>query len=565
MKSVKYFIFGGLDENAKGKGGYAASCFGFYIDESGSLVKGNGLEEVISTPGVVTGMWGGTIAGKRILAFVAGNRLYIYNIDTETTTDAGYTGGDESAMFEFDGKLYILCSGGYYRYDGTTLSSVEGYIPLVAISSTHDGGGTAYESVNMLTPKRRQKFSCNGSATTYRLAERNIYSVISVDINGEVLSPAGYTVDTVDGIVTFDIPPAAGLNNMEITYSMTTSSRSVVLGCKKAMLFGSNADERIFLWGNALHPNCRYNSDLADGVPSAEYFPVTGYTYIGSAPITDIVQHYDRQLIFTKNSAYLSVCETRTSLSGQTYLSFPVYPLNPSKGSLTCCNGATVEGMPVSVCDDGINVWQATEVESQRNAVCISTPIKQAVSVGIHSGSTNLTVFSDVSSGRLFAALGNSIYVYDSNRKCWFKLEGITALRFTSAFGRVYIYSSGMKIYRLSPSLVNHNAEYTTHFTEFSPGRLVSINSLILTVKVGDNTAGSVSAVFSGGRQICRRREEFSIPSNKKGYVERLKIPMFIPYADGVSFTFSSPEGKELNLLGYEVIYTEKGEIPYGT
>ena len=564
MRKAKFDFYGGINENAKGDGRYAVSSEGFYIDSAGSLVKGEGFEEYITAPGIVTGMWAGVISDKRIIAYVAGNRFYYYNLDTSAITDAGYTGGGDTAMFYFGGYLYLLGSSGYYRFDGTSLESVEGYIPLVAVSTLPDGSGTPYESVNMLTPKRRQKFSCDGTSQLFRLAEKGISAVVSVYINGVFTSPDDYAVNTSAGTVEFLSPPEEGLNNMEITYAMADSFRSTVLGCKHALLFGSNADERVFIWGNSLYPNCRYHTDLADGVPSAEYFPVTGYTYIGNSPIIDIVQQYDRQLIFTKNTAYLSYCETRTSLSGQTYLSFPVYPLSGTKGSLICCNGASVEGMPVSVCDDGINVWQATLVESYKNAVCISDPIKNELLNHIHNNNTRIAVFSDVAGGRLFLGLPDTLFVYDMKLKCWYKFRGITPLHFCLAFGKVFMSTALGKIYRLSRSGIEHNASYTTHYCDLGLRGLGSIKDVVLTLTAGDNTKGSITAEYTDGRRKCRRKQDFSVPVNLSGKTVKLKIPLSIYYTDGVAFTFSSPEGRDLILHSYEVTYKEKGELPDG-
>ena len=62
-------------------------------------------------------------------------------------TEIGTILNNDCSFFEFDNKIYILC-GGYYKWDGTTLSEVQGYIPKVFISASPSGGGQLYDELN---------------------------------------------------------------------------------------------------------------------------------------------------------------------------------------------------------------------------------------------------------------------------------------------------------------------------------------------------------------------------------------------------------------------------------
>lgn len=84
-----------------------------------------------------------------------------------TFDDVSYTYGDVVTYIR-ETRLYILDGSGYYYWNGTTFSSVTGYIPQVSISSLYDGTEAAeYEPLNILTNKRYQSLT---GATDYSIS-----------------------------------------------------------------------------------------------------------------------------------------------------------------------------------------------------------------------------------------------------------------------------------------------------------------------------------------------------------------------------------------------------------
>ena len=53
-----------------------------------------------------------------------------------------------SQGFVFDGALYLLDGENYYRFDGKTLSVMEGTVPMTTVGRAPLGGGTALQPVN---------------------------------------------------------------------------------------------------------------------------------------------------------------------------------------------------------------------------------------------------------------------------------------------------------------------------------------------------------------------------------------------------------------------------------
>ena len=187
----------------------------------------------------------------------------LYDGDTEI-----YTGMNvgRSQYFVFKDILYIKDGLNYLKYDGTTVTSVEGYIPTTTMSKKPSGAGATLEDVNLLTGKRKNSFVADGTSTEYKLDAENIDSdfVVTAEVNGTtILEGQGLSVDVTKGIVTFatapEAPITAGQDNVIITFSKTISeNRNKVLRCNLLTEF----DNRIFFSGNPNYPNVLFHSSL---------------------------------------------------------------------------------------------------------------------------------------------------------------------------------------------------------------------------------------------------------------------------------------------------------------
>ena len=556
-RSVYYGSFGGMDVNAK-NASFASDCMNFAIDESGSVMKSRGLLLYKTAPADIDAVWAGTLGGRKAIVYLSGGYLYDLDPDTDVTSATSVSAAARAAFFKFEGALYALCDTGYFRYDGTNLVSVDGYVPLISVSTSPSGAGTAYEAVNMLTSLRRQLFSPDGAEDCFHLAEKNIDHVESVVFDGETVEPENYTVDTANGTVTLTGAPYESVNTLEITYGMPSSGRSEFLKYQNAMLFGSDADARVFLWHNADKPCFRIHSELADGVPSAEYFPVNAYTSVGSSPITDIVQEYGKQLIFASDAAYYSYCEMKTGVSGKAYASFPVYPLHPSKGNLIYGSGVAANGFPVTLCSDGLNIWQPTNVETEKNAHCVSSPVKPYLIPETHGLAANAKIFDLASESELYVVCTSCLLVYNYVSKRWYRLENDGISNIFECFGTVYA-TAGKKIYKMLYSVRTHASRYKTHYSELGSAALKDILFVNLTLEAGSVTAGSVAVYWPGDGKTHKVEKEFSVAAAQSGNAVTVAVPFFIPSVSGVALEFKCPAAKELKILGYGITFEEKG------
>ena len=227
----------------------------------------------------INGMWSGTIASKSVLISCNDGKVYEYNFTAETNTQIGTLTDARTTIFYFDGKLYFLNGVEYKEYDGTTFKDVDPYIPIISIGTPPEGGGTAYEPINLLTGKKKQEFFANGTATAYQLAEKGLDAdLLTCTIDGvEKTEVTHFTVNRTTGVVTFSSAPADELEVIIGWTKVETGNADIVKKNKYAMINGPGNDTAIFLWGNPEHKNRRSWS----GTLKANYFPAINYTYIG--------------------------------------------------------------------------------------------------------------------------------------------------------------------------------------------------------------------------------------------------------------------------------------------
>ncbi|MBQ4316731.1 MAG: hypothetical protein IJC20_00640, partial [Clostridia bacterium] len=424
MKITSQKGFTGLDERIKLQTSASAASVleNLRITDGGSLTKRPEIYNVAHFDDEINCVWCGSINNTEQIIVASGGLVYrLLPSDTlETPELIGEVGIDDCMMFEFNGYLYIKTHYTYSKYDGNRLYEVAGYIPTVAINCNASGQGELFEQINLLSDMRKQLFSADGTSTSYKLAEDDA-DVVSIKIDGKEFTD-GYFFDPTVRQINFELAPKEGINNIEVIYQKMTAreDRNRIMKCNKIMLFGGNSDGRAFLWGNEDFPNYRFHSELANGIPSVEYFPINAFTVIGNSKINCIAQQYDRQLIFTKNEAYYSYCELRDDGVGNIVSSFPVYSLNGNKGCLFETDGCNIDNRPVTLCHDGLNMWESTSVVNEKNAICFSSPIAESMSKILSGSIDNLIMFDFQANRELYFISGGTAYIYNYGNGTWY-------------------------------------------------------------------------------------------------------------------------------------------------
>ena len=180
----------------------------------------------------------------------------------------------ESKSFIFKDTLFILDGTNYLEYDGTTVTSVTGTIPMTSYYKNPDGStsidettdtDSVYQAVNCLTGLRKNSFIADGKSETYQLDATGLDSAVTylmrAEIEGTILvENIDFTVDRTNGKVTFEEIPQKD-KVVVITYSKTGQGyRDRILNCTLVCEF----DNRIFFSGNPDYPNTVFHCELND-------------------------------------------------------------------------------------------------------------------------------------------------------------------------------------------------------------------------------------------------------------------------------------------------------------
>lgn len=181
-----------------------------------------------------------------------------------------YTGLREavSSAFVYEDKWYFKDGKHYLVYDGETIAPVEGYVPTTTIARKPMGGGTKFEEVNMLSPRRKNSFLADGGSFDFFLDVVNIDTdfLPIVTVDGKVVDPAEYNVDYADGRIQFisrapDAPLTAGQDNIVIEFKKAVPQyMNGILECTLLQSF----DNRVFFSGNPDFPNVVWHCSLND-------------------------------------------------------------------------------------------------------------------------------------------------------------------------------------------------------------------------------------------------------------------------------------------------------------
>lgn len=338
---------------------------------------------------VVRGLWSGFVAGQEVLCAACNGYLWQLSRGEDgswSKTACGTIDTDEDVfMFGFSDSLYLLNGSQYRVWNGTALTDVGGYRPLVAVSVPPEGGGTALEQVNKLTGARRVRVSPDGTATVFHLPEQNLASVDYVQYVASGTDITSYDVSLTDGTVTIAPAPAEGTNSIEIGYSVTEDTAAEIRAMRYAELYNGSQDTRVFVYGDGTN-RCFYSGIDYDGLPRADYFPDLNVAHVGdeNTPITAMIRHYDRLLCFKLDSAWAIGYSQVTLADGWVTAGFYVAPINRSVGNCAPGQAVLVENRPRTLDGRSVVEWKSTSSSGningdERNAERVSQRVDETI------------------------------------------------------------------------------------------------------------------------------------------------------------------------------------------
>ena len=535
----------GLNESPDGdtglKLGEAAVMRNFRITGEGHLQirPGYGAKCTLAKDAPVQGMWFGHIGGNPHFVAACGGRMWDIDTASWQARDVGEMDDAPTHFFGFDEKVYALTGSEYYCWDGEgALTIVEGYIPVVVSAASPEGGGTLLERVNLLNGKRRVKYSPDGIAKTFTLPEREVDEVL--DVEG---TDAAWSLDKTAGTVIFDSPPGEGINTVVITYRKGDGERSRVTAMRFSELYNGDADSRVFLYGDGTYKTVYSDLDQA-GRPTAEYFPDMNEMTVGEAntPITAMIRHYDRLIVYKSDGAYSTDHGTVTLETGAVAAAFYTAPLNREIGCGAAGQALLVENNPRTLHGRAVYEWTlaGNSTRDERNAKRISDRVESTL------GAFDLTqciCFDDGLRQEYYVVCGHEAAVNNYGNGTWYYYSNFPALCMECVDGEVFFGTPDGRLMCLSRQYRNDDLAPIDAYWEsgsmdfgrewrrkYSAGIWVSVQTesqarLQVTAQSNRKSEHAVKDVAAGLSTFANVNfGHWSFNTNRKPQVQRVRL-----------------------------------------
>lgn len=451
----------GLNESPDGdtglKMGEAAEMRNFRITRENHLQIRPGYASMctLMEGSPVRGVWSGYVNGVFVVLAACGGCVFQIDTDSWECTEIGEVDDSTAFFFGFADNVYILTGSDYYVWDGySPLSPVDGYIPIISTACPPAGGGTLLERVNLLTGKRRVQFSPDGEAKVFYLPETEVSELLYVDG-----TDIAWTADLDAGTVTFSEAPAKGVNTITVTYRKGTGNREQVTGMRFAEFYNGDADTRVFLYGDGSNA-CIYSDLDSEGVPSAEYFPDLNTMSVGSAntPITSMIRHYGRLVVFKTDGAYTTDYSTVTTDTGAVTAAFYCTPLNREIGCAGYGQAVLVKNNPRTLHGRAVYEWglAGNNTRDERNAKRISQRVEDTLA---SFPLEDCITFDDEQRQEYYVAYGDEMVVQNYGNDTWYYYDNVPARCMVSIRGEIYFGTEHGELMHFSRSYRNDNLE----------------------------------------------------------------------------------------------------------
>jgi len=477
----------------------------------------------------------------------SGTKLYSWDNypNTPAATTELFSGMNivESKAFVYNKTLFILDGINYLEYDGTTISMVEGTIPITSYYKNPDGSTNidattdtdlVYQDVNCLTSKRKNAFIGDGSSTEYRLDTKGLDSaaiggLITATVNGvSKVENIDFNVNRANGYITFNDAPERDAE-VVIEFSKTAPGyRDRILNCTLIAIL----DNRIFFSGNPDYPNAVFHSELND----PRYIRDTAYYQCGmdEAMIKAIIPGNNVLWVIKEMNQNSSSVYYLTPTYDSTY--GKIYPSVNGSISLGCVSTG------INFNDD-IVFFSNNGLEGIANSSLYSEQILQHRSSFVDVKMINEINYKKVKlaeyKGYLLCLIDSHIYLADKRAMArtntndteyeWFYWELPNNITFIKEYrGELFLGNEDGDIYKLSGT--NDNGEdiqsvWTTAKDDFGyPGYTKTTNKRgnVANLKVMNNDTIKVDTIVDG---VLKEKKVFS---DVKGYIAyRIKDKKF--------------------------------------
>ena len=497
----------------------------FRVSADGSLKKRPCLEKLCDMPGNVSRSFHTVLDGEEVYYLLCQNLIIKYTPHDNATKTLLEIPDYSSAYFlEYLGDIYLLTDAGMYKIDSDSAQTAKNYIPLYGKDWPSSRPGEIYEPINLLYDK--VAISYNFVSPAHGFLSKGDLIVTNIDAiyrNGELFSPDKYYYDQEFDVITLleheDGDEFLAIFSISHT-GKALEQRKALLGTSDATTFYELNNHSLLFWGDCANNKVFYSKKISEESRqvSNKYFSNEGTIYIPldsyftvdtpSSRVNAIVRHYDRVLIMTDSSTWM------TDLQQLGMPEFQLKSINASLGCSIACGAIRIDNSIISISANRVYCWRSnTDELNECNAYSISSPIQELID---NSFFKQCIIKAYPKFGEVWFHNPTSAitWIYNLNRSAWYKYSGFSAYCFLDSEEDIIIAES-CSIACFSNLYTNERTDKPT--TIFKSGTLefnsIKYKKMKLVVLRGEFSDGqlTIKLSFDNGKSLSY---SFSPPKN---------------------------------------------------
>ncbi len=493
----------------------------FKISDDGSLRKRPGCKHLCDLPSEISTSFRSIVGGEEVYYLLCQNIILKYTPKTYSTTQILEIPSCSSAIFfEYLGKIYLFTDTGTYEITKDVAKSAKNYIPLYGKDWPSGHPGEIYEPINLVCDKAIISYKLTAPAHGFLSAgSLNFTNIDALYRNGELVAADKYHYDKDYGMI--NVADHEENDEFVAIFSIAHDEKTVeqqtsLFGSKAAATFYELNNHSLLLWGNRESNRIFYSKKVSDNSYqfTNQYVNNTGLLYIpldsfftvdkASCRVNAIVRHYDRVLIMTDSSTWM------TDLQQLGSDEFLLKSINASLGCSASNGAVRINNSIISIGENKAYCWRSnTDELNECNAYVISTPIQDLLAKNFFN---TCIIQANYKFGEVWFHNPSSAitWVYNVNHSAWYKYTGFSAPRFLDSTEDV-MFSDSNHLARFDDGYVNdQDKEITSVFKsgtlefnsiKYKKMRLIVVRGEFyggdLLIKLSFNNGDTLSYTFS--------------------------------------------------------------------
>lgn len=436
----------------------------FRITDDKSLKKRCGFKLSCEAPSTISQAFRCAADGKEFFYLITESVILKYTpSDNAFTKIADMPDCSSAYFFEHLGSNYLCTDAGMYLITNGGLAEPDLYIPLYGKDWPSSYPAEINEPVNLLCNKVIISYKFGESA--YGFLSKGDLKLASIDViyrNGEVFPSEKYYYDDVYDIICLrehsDYDEFVAILTVTPDEKML-QQREELLKTKMSSVFYELNNHDLLLWGNPSSNNIFYSRSASpdtlklsarfDTTQGSLYLPVDSFFSVDKKinRIKSIIRHYDRVLIMTDSSTWM------TNLQELGSKDFHLKSINASLGCSTLNGAVRINNSVISLGTDSAYCWTSqTDELNECNAYKISQPIESLLPKSFFC---NCLIALNQKDSEIWFHHSSSreTWIYNAKHSAWYKYTGFAATRFLESESSM-IFANGSKIYYFDQSLL---------------------------------------------------------------------------------------------------------------